>query len=223
MFVAIEGMDGVGKTTIAKKIAELFKMEYIEKPMQKFLNMSDKDYDDLCVKIWTSTNPNTSAWFFNLGNMITIDLAKDVIVDRHILSTYYWDSSKTNEKIFELMINDEIIPDITFILYSSTATRIERIKARNQNDEDLKMDKTLDFGYDKLVGFAQRINIPYIIINTENKNIEQVLYEVENTLRLVLDKTPEEVHRICDIYNTEFEKNNIEKDNDIKKLVRRKK
>ena len=32
--IAIEGMDGVGKTTIAKRIANEYQMLYIEKPLE---------------------------------------------------------------------------------------------------------------------------------------------------------------------------------------------
>ncbi len=32
MRIAIEGMDGVGKTTLAKKLVEILNYDYIEKP-----------------------------------------------------------------------------------------------------------------------------------------------------------------------------------------------
>lgn len=37
--IAIEGMDGVGKSTIAKMIANDFKMKYIEKPLTNLFDI----------------------------------------------------------------------------------------------------------------------------------------------------------------------------------------
>lgn len=222
MFVAIEGMDGVGKTTISKRLAEYFGMEYIEKPMQKFLNISDNDYNDLCIKVWTSKNPNTTAWFFSLGNIVSRYFSEDVIVDRHILSTYYWDSVNTDEKVFELMATGEVIPDITFILYSGIETRINRMKARNKNDSDLKESRTLEFGYDKMIDFAKRVNMPFILINTEDKNEEEVFSIIVEILNTIINLPKDKLYEICDNYNGEFEKNNSEVMESVKKIVRRK-
>ena len=38
LVIAIEGMDGVGKTTIAKRVAEDYNFKYIEKPLAYILD-----------------------------------------------------------------------------------------------------------------------------------------------------------------------------------------
>jgi len=39
MIIAIEGMDGSGKSSISKKVAEKIGYEYLEKPLRKYLNI----------------------------------------------------------------------------------------------------------------------------------------------------------------------------------------
>ena len=38
MFIAIEGVDGVGKTTVARLLAELLQCEFVEKPFHLLLD-----------------------------------------------------------------------------------------------------------------------------------------------------------------------------------------
>lgn len=211
MFVAIEGMDGVGKTTVSKTLSEKLRMIYIEKPMQTFLGISDEDYDNLLQKIWSSKNPNITPWFFSLGNIVTRDFGENVIVDRHILSTYFWDYNEKNQSIFDAMLdNNNVIPDMTIILYSSVKTRIERIKKRNKNDRDLTSSKLLDYGYDKMFKFAKETGMPYVIIDTENIKTDDVIKKCTEIIYFTkkAQETNIPVDRICDYYNNEFIQNN---------------
>ena len=56
MKIAIEGMDGVGKSTVARRIAEEFNMLYLEKPIiNLFKNSSGngvKLFNDVCQNIY---------------------------------------------------------------------------------------------------------------------------------------------------------------------------
>ena len=48
MIIAIEGMDGSGKTSISKKVTEKIEYEYLKKPLINHLNMSYLE----CQKIY---------------------------------------------------------------------------------------------------------------------------------------------------------------------------
>lgn len=66
------------------------------------------------------------------------------------------------------------------MLYASLETRIKRIKLRNVEDKDLKdADIYRIDGYKKMNLFIQRYNIPYIFINTEGKDVQEVINEIE--------------------------------------------
>lgn len=52
MIISIEGMDGSGKTSISKKVAEKIGYEYLGKPLRNYLNMPNSEFENLCQKIY---------------------------------------------------------------------------------------------------------------------------------------------------------------------------
>ena len=118
MKVAIEGMDGTGKSTISKVVANILEYHYIEKPLKDIFNISSDEFDNLCNKIYSLNDENIKALFFGLGNLIA--LKKDnIIIDKHILGTYFWNKTNSNENIFNLLVELGVVPDLTIILYAS--------------------------------------------------------------------------------------------------------
>ena len=60
---------------------------------------------------------------------------------------------------------------------------MKRIYARNKNDYDLTdQEKQVD-GYDKMIAFVNDFQIPYVIVNTENKSMDEVYQEVTNIIQ----------------------------------------
>lgn len=175
MYVAIEGMDGVGKTTIAKLLAEKYGMEYIEKPMKKFMNVNDEYYNNLCNYMFGLENQDITLCFYMLGNLVTKSLGNDIIVDRNILSAYFWDCNDNNKLVFDYFFSKkDILPDLTIILYADVETRIRRIADRNVNDEDLQANYVLKDGYSKMLEYAEYLKMPYIMIDTTNLTVKEV-------------------------------------------------
>ena len=77
-------------------------------------------------------------------------------------------------------------PDITILLYASVNTRMERLYIRNQNDYDLTDPEKKVLGYDKMLDFLDKYELPYILIDTEGKTIDEVyseVYKVVSSLR----------------------------------------
>lgn len=137
MIIAIEGMDGSGKSSISKKVAEKIGYEYLEKPLRNYLNMSDSEFENLCQKIYL-LDDNLKALFFGFGNLLVMKTGKyNIILDKHILSTYFWNGTNENECLFNNFINMGIFPDLTIILYASIESRIRHIKIRSIDDKDL--------------------------------------------------------------------------------------
>ena len=175
-------MDGVGKSTLVKKLSKAFEFDIVERPMRKFLNMTDSDYNDFCNHIWSMDNKDLTLVFFMLGNLTTRYYGENIIADRHILPSYYWDGNEENKNTLNYFCKGDIIPDLTFVLYANEETRYERIKKRNANDSDLKDSIVMNFGYDKMIEFANEINLPYILINTEKMDEMETFKYCSNIL-----------------------------------------
>ena len=104
MIIAIEGMDGSGKSSKSKKVAEKIGDEYLEKPLRNYLNMSDSEFENLCQKIYL-LDDNLKALFFGFGNLLAMKIGKhNIILDKHVLSTYFWNGTNENECLFNNFI-----------------------------------------------------------------------------------------------------------------------
>lgn len=189
LVIAIEGMDGVGKTTIAKMLAEDYSFKYIEKPLSYIFDTKilsgNINLREISKNIYNFNDEILKAWFFGLGNLYTILKyeGEDLMIDRHFVSNYFWNGNERSNRVFQVMIDLIGKPDLTVILYASPKTRMKRIYARNKNDYDLTdQEKQVD-GYDKMIAFVNDFQIPYVIVNTENKSMDEVYQEVTNIIQ----------------------------------------
>jgi thymidylate kinase len=179
-------MDGVGKTTVAKKLAEKIGYDYLEKPLRFFFeDIKENNFQNLTkveARVFNISDPLVRAWFFGLGNIFSMgNQAKtDLVLDRHFASNYFWNGSKESDIVFKTII--EIIgkPDVTILLYANPEIRMKRLHDRNPQDRDIFDPEMRVSGYDKMVKFLKDYDIPYNLIDTENKGIEEVVAEAYN-------------------------------------------
>ena len=77
--ISIEGMDGVGKTTVCRLLAKRLGYEFVDKNL-RFLFAENGDYDSY-VRIRDKVNANSdrlfTAWFYGLGSMHLYATYKD--------------------------------------------------------------------------------------------------------------------------------------------------
>lgn len=186
MKIAIEGMDGVGKSTIARKLASDYNMIYLEKPLTGLFDTNVSNGKDVLRevsnKIYSSKDEALKAWFFGLGNLYSfIEYEnEDVVIDRHFASNYFWNGTQRSNTIFKSMIELIGVPNLTIVLTASIQSRMERLYKRNPNDYDLAdMEKHVK-GDDKMINFLREFNIPFVEVNTDNKNVDEVYEEVRN-------------------------------------------
>ena len=190
MKIAIEGMDGVGKTTIAKKLAEKYNFTYMERPLKELFETDKVDgmtnLMDMVSTIYNLDDDVLRAWFFGLGNLESFLKHKDedLVLDRHLASNYYYNGSERSKPVFELMQEYISVPDITVVLYASNKVRRKRIYKRDKADCDLKDPKSFaEDGYKKIIDFLEETNSPYVLIDTENKTIDEVFEEVDSKVQ----------------------------------------
>lgn len=186
MLVAIEGMDGCGKSVVAKQLANYLNYEYRDFPNKTFFGMNSKEYKALCRKVYTLEDEYAKAWFFGFRNIVaTKNIHNGVVLDRHLLSNYFWNGTERSEKVFKNLIDLLGRTDLTIILYAGVEERMRRISLRDPNDWDLKDPEKKVFGYDKMIDFAKKYNLPFVIINTEKYDLNTTI----NICKSIIDRT----------------------------------
>lgn len=180
MMIAVEGMDGVGKTEISKYIATKYNFTYIDKPLHYFYeDGAEKEYADLmrvANRMYDIGDNFVKSWYFSLGNIYVARMFQNqnIVIDRHLVSNYYWNADTKCDPIFDALIGVSGVPELTILLYASPKTRMSRLKNRNVNDPDLDDPDKKDDGYKKMIYFIKKYNLPYVVINTENKTLDEV-------------------------------------------------
>lgn len=192
MIVAIEGMDGSGKSSVAKALAFKFGYEYRDMPNKHFLNFSDEGFQKVCEKIYKFPDNTIKGWFFGFGNILASqNVGKGVIIDRHLLSNYFWNGNDNNKGMYKELISITGKPDLTIVLYAGVEERMKRIRKRSSTDRDLEDDEKKVLGYDKMISFAKLERLPYLVINTEMYGLDKTIRICECLIKKIetMDKT----------------------------------
>lgn len=182
MRIAIEGMDGTGKTTVAKAIAELLDYSYVTKPFnflfQEF-GFNEKQIKNIEWKLYETYDEALISLFYGMGLLYGTRILKEenIIYDRHFVSNYYWHGNEETDSLHDKFIELCGKPDLTILLKASTNTRIQRIATRDSKDSDLDNSAMYEDGFNKMVKFLVEKGFDYMIVDTENKTVEEVINE----------------------------------------------
>ncbi len=179
MRIAIEGMDGVGKTTLAKILVKKLDYEYVDKPF-KFLfdglNLDENDIKNIEWKLYETQDEALITLFYGMGLLYgtRCNLSENIIYDRHFVSNYYWHGTEETETLHNELIKLCGEPDLTILLKAKISTRMQRIYDRNHDDKDLSNCAMYDDGYDKMEKFLESNGFDYIVIDTDNLMPDEV-------------------------------------------------
>ena len=181
--ISIEGMDGVGKSTTCKLLADKLGYIFVEKPLHFLFDDSDEDitqYQKVANRVNSNENRNFTAWYWGLNNIYLYEKFKNqnIVTDRHIVSNYCWSGTEYNKDIYNLILKKIGKPTLTVILYAKPKTIINRLKSRNINDSDLNKIKLSEKAYERMIYFCEIKKLNYIIVDTTNKKVEEVVDEI---------------------------------------------
>ncbi len=187
--ISIEGMDGVGKSTTCKLLAEKLGYKFIEKPLHYLFDVDENSLDEyIRIRDKVNANPNRvfTSWFYGLGSIYMYEMFKDenIVTDRHFASNYAWSGTEDNGEVYDLLINKLGVPKLTVILYCPSEVIIKRLKSRNKNDGDIAKAKNSEKVYSKMIEFCKAKGLPYIVIDssslTPEEVVETILKELQN-------------------------------------------
>lgn len=186
MHIAIEGIDGVGKSTAANNLAKELGFKLIEKPLHYLFDEGESDelYIRIRNEVNKSKNKAFTGWFYGLGNIYLYEKFKDenIITDRHILSNYCWSGDESTDYIFDAIYKTVGAPDFTFIIYADPEAVEKRLKQRDKNDPDLKKVVYIPTAYEKMQKILKRYDMPSMLIDTTDLNEREVVEAMKDEL-----------------------------------------
>lgn len=187
MHIAIEGMDGVGKTTVAKKLADKLNYIIVEKPLHYLFDNETEISNYLKYRDFINEqtdNDALRAWFYGLGNIFLYHQFKNenIITDRHLLSNYYWCGGEKTECIFQCLIELIGKPDFTILLYASPEEGARRITARDPQDPDVRKTKLYINARNKMEDFLLKNDMEHLMIDTTNITADEVVVIILDSL-----------------------------------------
>jgi len=187
LFINIEGMDGVGKTTTARMLSNILGFKFVKTKIGLLYDDANSSncYRQLQHFIDGEDNPLLKAWFYGLGNFYLYHKfdGKCIVTDKYLYSNYKWDKSQDSEVIFETILKVLGKPDITFLLEADEEVRRERIINRNSNDPDLSNNDLIIRADEHLKILIHKFKIKYEIINTTSMTCEQVCESIIEKLK----------------------------------------
>ena len=177
--IAIEGMDGVGKTTASKLLAERLGYKFIDKNLRVLFddNGSYDNYIRIRDKVNASLDRLFTAWFYALGNIYlhTAHEKENIVTDRYFLSNYAWSGTENNDEVYDLLVKKLGFPDLTVILYADEHAILSRLRHRDELDSDIKKVTLAKEKYEKMIYFCEKYKMPYMVIDTINLSPEEVV------------------------------------------------
>lgn len=177
--IAIEGMDGVGKTTASKLLAKRLGYKFIDKNLRELFDDGDSydNYIRIRDKVNASLDRLFTAWFYALGNIYlhTAHEKENIVTDRYFLSNYAWSGTKNNDEVYDLLVKKLGFPDLTVILYADEHAILSRLRHRNELDSDIKKVILAKEKYEKMIYFCEKYKMPYMVIDTSNISPEDVV------------------------------------------------
>lgn len=187
MHIAIEGLDGAGKTTTAKAVAEILGFDFIEKPLHYLTDEQGmKNYQRITEFINDNMSADFTAMFYGLGNyFLSSELKKgrNIVTDRFLCSTAFWNCTESNRVFFDYLVGLCEKPDLTIVLYVSEDVRRQRITSRDPNDPDLKNKVLSDDSYQKMIDFCKRYGMDHIVVDSSETDFDMTVKHIMDGIR----------------------------------------
>jgi deoxyadenosine/deoxycytidine kinase len=194
MRIAVGGMIASGKSTLSEQLAGEYNLKLIEE------FAGDNDVFKTLLDWLYSGKPNVEMllqiYFLHNQWLKHKELGDDYVVDRDVIE--HWIFAQTNLRkhpevlnmyngLFHAYMNSIKLPEIYIILEVGFEEFKSRVMMRGRPEEIENFDKNEKYFRDLLSNYSAMLraqcviySIPYIVINTDNKTIEEIKNEAIN-------------------------------------------
>ena len=185
-FVAVEGVDYVGKTTLATKISESTDFLYMKTPPKRYTPLRPL-FDNLAETPAMSRFLFYCAGLFESSEEIRTLLSKNVnvITDRYLQSLQFYHEALLDQSLSEFVSQiDFVQPDLILLLNANNETLLERASKRGikQSDYEIEQDERIMTTVTQKYGaIADQPNV--CLVNTDGKDIDEVVKECIQQIR----------------------------------------
>ena len=141
--IAIEGIDGAGKTLVSKQLALELNGKYIKTPDTQFSHIREH-FDAPCVDPRARMHFYIACLWDAYRKAARVAEFKPVIFDRYIMSTYaYHKALCNNSREIDLAIEFSAPPsaNINILLWVSPETAAKRLKKRGRNPSGDRLEQ----------------------------------------------------------------------------------
>ncbi len=170
LFVCFEGVDGVGKSTLAEGIANMCKVK---------LTHNDKSLS------YEEGKKNSFNYIETLRTMPTGIIDRLVHTGEAIYAPIYrgYDGSDYFDELEEKMLDEFDI--LIVYVHASNETIERRLKSRGEDYINLEDISKLKENYEK---FLSRTKFPYITFNTDDEDVSKNLLKLSLTIAASIDR-----------------------------------
>ena len=196
MFIIFEGIDGVGKTSLAQKLSHQLNYKFIETPLSELMFNNPQIYAKVVDYIHSYLPGFLRAWFYSFSNLYLSEKycqehstnQRNLITNRYVVSNFAYNSDNYTGNFFANLFQFLAKPDLTIYLTADLETIKQRISNRNKDDKDL-----LQVEYNKNVReplmlnfLKQNYNAKQVaIINTTNLNLDEVYKKIMDRIQKI--------------------------------------
>lgn len=199
MFISIEGIDGAGKTSVAKELAHKLGFEYSgQKALSTHMCIDDNLYLGYCHTYRNAVRGDPTSMFMLYGLSCFLSGQKaDVVCDRHLPTVYFWYGNDNSLLIADVIYKISSKPDITIVLDVNVETATQRIQEKLDSKKISEVQAKRDFEkainaemfISKIEPFLNKFELSYTIIDANTKSIAEIVNEILELIDTVMQQS----------------------------------